>query len=93
MQPTLTDHVNIGPDSPKVHSYRPVGSSGTPALGVLHYIIQEPDHQMTCKSINNWGMLYIASLKVFYFDKISLLLDMVTSALVYLLAELWHDPT
>ena len=32
LQPTLTDHVNIGPDSPKMHSYWPVGYSGTPAL-------------------------------------------------------------
>ena len=27
-----TDHVNIDPDSPKMHSYRPVGSSENTAL-------------------------------------------------------------
>ena len=29
--PTLTDHVNIRPDSPKIPSYWPVGSSGNTA--------------------------------------------------------------
>ena len=32
LQPTLTDPVNIGPDPPKMLSYRPVGSSGNSAL-------------------------------------------------------------
>ena len=31
LQPLLIDHVNIGTDSPKMHSYRPVGSSGNTA--------------------------------------------------------------
>ena len=32
LKPTLTDHVNIGPDSPKMHSYWPVSFSGNTAL-------------------------------------------------------------
>ena len=35
LQPTLTDHVNIGPDPPKMFSYWPVGSSGNTALKLL----------------------------------------------------------
>ena len=35
LQLTLTDHVNIGPDSPKMHSYQQAGPSGTPALSSL----------------------------------------------------------
>ena len=31
LQPTITDYANICPNSPKRHSYRAVGSSGTPA--------------------------------------------------------------
>ena len=31
LQLTLTEHLNIGPDSPKMHSYRHVGSNGNTA--------------------------------------------------------------
>ena len=33
LQLTLTDHVNIGPDSPKMHSCRPVGT----CIKYLHF--------------------------------------------------------
>ena len=44
LQPTLTDHVNIGPDSPKMHSYHSVGSSGNSALESVNTDIKHLDY-------------------------------------------------
>ena len=42
-------------------------------LVYLGYILRKQNHQMTCSTINDLFMLFNISLKVLYFDNISLL--------------------
>ena len=60
LQPTLTDHVNIGPDSPKMHSYWPVGSNLSHSSCLLKCLFQYLEGNFWHLLSAHWSVLVLS---------------------------------